>query len=327
MAEPKRFRKKAVEVEAVQYDGSDEAYKLICEWGGGISPGEPGISLGVGEWLIRDEDDHLFTLSAATFEATYEPAPASLQKDDGEGLDFQYELHMEQCAHGGSLLRVETLAGDLEEEAAALEEQREREAESAPGTTGGFVLRARAETLVAAAKRLRDLATELPTSTQPASPSEEGLAKTSAIQAASEAYAKCLGLAETKEQRVALTALTKALRERYRPASPSPVEGGCRVEFSGRTAIALRYILPLVAESLRLAPETKGREGETFAMLEEAVGDIDRALPPEFRGAIDDAYIAEKRMDAIDLQRAAGVRPPAPDVPATPDKDVGEVGG
>jgi hypothetical protein len=84
---------------------------------------------------------------------------------------------------------------------------------------------------------------------------------------------------------------------------------GLTVHMSGRTAISLRYILPLVAESLRLAPETKGREGETFAMLEEAVADIDRALPPELRGAIDDHYIAEKRMDAIDAQRAAGVRP------------------
>lgn len=84
--------------------------------------------------------------------------------------------------------------------------------------------------------------------------------------------------------------------------------GEVTVRMSGRTAIGLRYVLPLVAESMRYAPESKGRGGETFAMLEQAVQDIDRALPAEFRGAIDDHKIAEGRMDAIDAQRKAGVR-------------------
>lgn len=77
------------------------------------------------------------------------------------------------------------------------------------------------------------------------------------------------------------------------------------VQMSGRTAIALRYLLPIVATGLEHADD----DGETSATLEQAVQDIDRALPPEFRGAIDDAEIAEFRMDAIDMQRAAGVRP------------------
>lgn len=80
------------------------------------------------------------------------------------------------------------------------------------------------------------------------------------------------------------------------------------VRMSGRTAIGLRYILPLVTESMRHAPESNGRDGETFAMLEQAVQDIDRALPAELRGAIDNHKIAEYRMDAIDVQRKAGVR-------------------
>ncbi len=80
------------------------------------------------------------------------------------------------------------------------------------------------------------------------------------------------------------------------------------VRMSGRTAIALRYVLPLVAEAVRHGDD----DGQTFATLEQAVQDIDRALPAEFRGAIDDHFIAEKRMDAIDAQRAAGVRPSAP---------------
>lgn len=82
------------------------------------------------------------------------------------------------------------------------------------------------------------------------------------------------------------------------------------VQMSGRTAVGLRYVLPLVAESVRHAEPTGDRANETFAMLEQAVQDIDRALPPEFRGLIDDADIAERRMDAIDAQLAAGVRFP-----------------
>lgn len=60
------------------------------------------------------------------------------------------------------------------------------------------------------------------------------------------------------------------------------------------------------------AVEHADDDGETTAVLEQATQDIDRALPPEFRGAIDDHFIAEKRMDAIDAQREAGVRPPNP---------------
>lgn len=80
------------------------------------------------------------------------------------------------------------------------------------------------------------------------------------------------------------------------------------VHMSGRTAITLRYLLPILAEGLRHAKD----DGQAFSILEQAVADVDRALPPELRGAIDDHKIAEYRMDAIEKQREAGVRPPAP---------------
>jgi hypothetical protein len=87
--------------------------------------------------------------------------------------------------------------------------------------------------------------------------------------------------------------------------------GDLTVHLSGRTAVGLRYTLPLVATALEDADEG----GDTTAMLEDAVGALDLALPPEFRGAIDDAQMAEWRMDVIDLQREAGVRPLATSPP------------
>jgi hypothetical protein len=90
-----------------------------------------------------------------------------------------------------------------------------------------------------------------------------------------------------------------------------PIEGEQRLDvsvtMSGRTALGLRYVLPLVAT----ACEAADADGETTAMLEQATQDIDAALPQEFRGAIDSAEIAERRMDAIEVQRDAGVRPRA----------------
>lgn len=80
------------------------------------------------------------------------------------------------------------------------------------------------------------------------------------------------------------------------------------VQMSGRTAIALRYILPLVAEAVAPAA-VSDNDGETMATLEQAVQDIDRALPAHLRGSIDNHKIAEHRMDVIDKQREAGVRP------------------
>lgn len=93
MPEPKRFRKKAIEVEAVQWTGENreevEAFvgdstqltfgaTTLLLWSGTVYPGG---------FVIRNPKapDKVFVRSASEFEATYEPAPASLHKDGGEG--------------------------------------------------------------------------------------------------------------------------------------------------------------------------------------------------------------------------------------------------
>jgi hypothetical protein len=82
---------------------------------------------------------------------------------------------------------------------------------------------------------------------------------------------------------------------------------GVIVKFDGRTAVGLRYVLPLCAEAVRHA-DLDG-SSDTTEMLDGAARAIDAALPPELRGAIPDHEEAERRMDVIDAQRKAGVRP------------------
>lgn len=90
MPEPKRYRKKAIEVEAVQWDGSFESRMRIAEWIGGLPAGDPlapGVRLPPfesGDWLVADGLDRVIDVcDAETFETTYEPAPAPLQEDGG----------------------------------------------------------------------------------------------------------------------------------------------------------------------------------------------------------------------------------------------------
>jgi len=90
------------------------------------------------------------------------------------------------------------------------------------------------------------------------------------------------------------------------------------VEFNGRTAVGLRYILPLCAEAVRHA-DLDG-SSDTTEMLDGAARAIDAALPPELRGVIPDHEEAERRMDVIDAQRKAGVRP-EPRVPLSEVKE------
>jgi hypothetical protein len=84
MPSPKRYRKKPEPpVEAVQHDGSTASYEQIGEWTGGISPGEPGIVLAAGEWVLRAENGNLYTLKHDHFQATYEPVEeVELQHED-----------------------------------------------------------------------------------------------------------------------------------------------------------------------------------------------------------------------------------------------------
>lgn len=89
----------------------------------------------------------------------------------------------------------------------------------------------------------------------------------------------------------------------------------CTIKLPAQTVFELRYILPLVSEAVGAEPEA----GSTQAMLEQAVAAFHEALPADLRGIVDERAIAEKRMDAIDAQIAAGVREPATSAPAQPN--------
>jgi hypothetical protein len=77
------------------------------------------------------------------------------------------------------------------------------------------------------------------------------------------------------------------------------------IRMTAQRAFELRYILPLVAEAVGAEPKAN----DTKAMLEQAVDDINRALPPALRDLVDEDQINELRMDAIVAQQKAGVRP------------------
>jgi len=80
------------------------------------------------------------------------------------------------------------------------------------------------------------------------------------------------------------------------------------IRMSAQRAFELRYILPILSEALSAEPNA----APTMEMLAEAVEDVERALPPELAGVVEEDKINEWRMDAIDKQREAGVRPATP---------------
>ena len=105
MPEPKRFRKKAVEVEAVQcFLGSspvdflrdDEEFRVGAVITTVVKGQVPVAHLRTGDWLLRKPDGHLESCKPDYFTATYEPAPASPQKDGGEGLAAELETLAEK---------------------------------------------------------------------------------------------------------------------------------------------------------------------------------------------------------------------------------------
>jgi hypothetical protein len=106
----KRYRKKPVEVEAVQYLADGSADAQIRDWAGGISPDEPGIVLAPGEWLLREEDGILSTLKDDTFHATYEPV------EEGDYANAHPQLSTEEGEFdrlGEEIDGLERLASDL----------------------------------------------------------------------------------------------------------------------------------------------------------------------------------------------------------------------
>ena len=107
MPEPKRFRKKAIEVEAVQFTGTNhddvavfmgcdcgvKAIKSDCPYDHSLAGPralfirtlEGSMRADRGDWIIRGVQGEFYPCKPEIFEATYEPAPAPLQKDGGEG--------------------------------------------------------------------------------------------------------------------------------------------------------------------------------------------------------------------------------------------------
>lgn len=108
-----RFRKKQVEVEAVQWtgDNADEAGRLLLFTGQDIGAALARHGLGVlkGDYIVRDPDGFLSVLSEPTFLDRYEPADPQPSSNEEKLRDFEYELHEEEVAHGSTLMKVDRL--------------------------------------------------------------------------------------------------------------------------------------------------------------------------------------------------------------------------
>lgn len=79
-----KFRKKPIVIEAVHYDGSDEAYGRVCAFAPGIHFDpignrcfrvptlEGGHIASPGDWIIRGVKGELYPCKPDIFDATYE---------------------------------------------------------------------------------------------------------------------------------------------------------------------------------------------------------------------------------------------------------------
>lgn len=90
MSAPRRFRKKPVVIEAMQWDGSDEAWHSIVRWARAegtdidlvVQPGivdlleiptlEGPMRASAGDWIIRGVQGEFYPCKPDIFEATYE---------------------------------------------------------------------------------------------------------------------------------------------------------------------------------------------------------------------------------------------------------------
>lgn len=89
-AEPEKFRKRPVVIEAMHYDGSPASQSAIVTWTHGVAEGffdgeyhlvihtlEGPMRASVGDWVIRGVAGEFYACKPDIFEATYEPAEAS----------------------------------------------------------------------------------------------------------------------------------------------------------------------------------------------------------------------------------------------------------
>lgn len=83
-----KFRKKPVEIEAVQWTGQD-SYETVRDFAGGsficwhihhdavsLQTPEGVMAAGLGDWIIRGVKGEIYLCKADIFEATYEPVQA-----------------------------------------------------------------------------------------------------------------------------------------------------------------------------------------------------------------------------------------------------------
>jgi hypothetical protein len=100
MPKPTKYRKRPVEVEAMQWDGSRESIDAICRWANDpllVHGDEPVVSyvyqgeddvqdvivwtlngdvgLDPGEWVVRGVQGEFYPCKPDIFDATYEPIP------------------------------------------------------------------------------------------------------------------------------------------------------------------------------------------------------------------------------------------------------------
>lgn len=100
-----RFRKKPVEIEAMQWDGSEEVQAQIVSWPWkvGDSPGriqgwfdgggyhlvvytlEGAMRVNPGDWIIRGVQGEFYPCKPDIFEATYEPVEGDAEPAAAEG--------------------------------------------------------------------------------------------------------------------------------------------------------------------------------------------------------------------------------------------------
>jgi hypothetical protein len=117
------FRKKPVEIEAMQYDGSAEVGQAIARWGneddpvGGvpisfITPDGHGslcietlegtMMASPGDWIIRGVKGELYPCKPDIFEATYEPVDSLIHGQPIEVVDGAWPTGPITCAQCGT---------------------------------------------------------------------------------------------------------------------------------------------------------------------------------------------------------------------------------
>ena len=84
MTEPRKFRKKPVVIEAVQYDGTEESADAICKWAAPaqyigfvrkylcIKTLEGDLTVSEGDYVIKGIKGEFYPCKPDIFEATYE---------------------------------------------------------------------------------------------------------------------------------------------------------------------------------------------------------------------------------------------------------------